>query len=243
MRAFFVTGTDTNVGKTLISVALAAFFSLHRGLKVGVMKPFETGLPKDRTDTLPCDGTTLKSASGSTDDLNAISPFTFLLPVAPEPAARLEHREIDLGIVDRAYEQIVRNHEITIVEGAGGVLVPIRDGFFFADLIQRWGLPTVVVSRLGLGTINHTLSTCRILQSQGIRVIGVILNDTEGTDGPAARTNPEILRKYLTVPILGILPAVKNLEEKTLDREFHARLCAQYIDGDAIFDGALLRVP
>ncbi|MBA4416853.1 MAG: dethiobiotin synthase [Syntrophus sp. (in: bacteria)] len=244
MRAFFVTGTDTNVGKTLISVSLAAFFSLKKGLRVGVMKPFETGLPENRSDLFSCDGTSLKKASGSADDLATISPYTFPLPLAPESAAMLEQIEIDLNVVDNAYKRIIGNHDITIVEGAGGVLVPIKDGFFFADLIKRWNLPAVIVSRLGLGTINHTLSTCRILQAQGIKVLGVILNNTEGTDKPAAQTNPDILKKYLTAPILGIFPPVENLKgEDTPDREFYSCLCAQYINTDVIFDGALLQAP
>ncbi len=243
MRAFFVTGTDTDVGKTFVSVSLAAHFSLNGGLSVGVMKPFETGLPNDRSEGYPCDGLSLRAASGSEDDLSLISPYTFSLPLAPEPAARIDGKEIDLGIVDRAYERIVRNHDITIVEGAGGVLVPIMDGFFFNDLIRRWNIPAVIVSRLGLGTINHTLSTCRILQGQEIRVIGVILNDTEDIDKPAMRTNPDILRKYLSVPILGIFPPVKGIEGKTPDRECAARLCADHIDTNAIYDGALLQTP
>ncbi len=243
MRAFFVTGTDTNVGKTLVSVSLAAFFSLERNLRVGVMKPFETGIPKDGADLFRSDGTSLKAASDSSDDLEVISPYTFSLPLAPEPAAMLDQKEIDLGVVDRAYERIVENHDITIVEGAGGVLVPIKDGFFFAHLIKRWRLPAVIVSRLGLGTINHTLATCRILQDQGVKILGVVLNNTEGAQGPATQTNPEMLRKYLSVPILGIFPSLENLEEKTPDREFCARLCAQHIDADTIYDGALLQAP
>ena len=243
MRACFITGTDTAVGKTLVSVSLAAYFSLREGLRVGVMKPFETGLPADRTELFPCDAKSLKEASGSSDDLSTITPFTFELPLAPETASILEHKEIDLGIVNRAFQGIVDTHDITIVEGAGGIMVPIKDNFFFADLIRQWALPAIVVSRLGLGAINHTLLTCRALQSLGVTIIGVILNDMEGKDEPAARTNPEILKKYLTVPILGIYPTVKDTEREALDRELCARNCAQYIDTKTIFDGALFQAP
>jgi dethiobiotin synthetase len=243
MRAFFVTGTDTGVGKTLVSVSLAAFFSLRMGLNVGVMKPFETGLPVDRTELFPCDAKSLKDASGSTDNLGVINPCTFELPLAPETAAQLDGKTIDLTVVDRVYEKILKSHDITLVEGAGGILVPILEGFFFADLIARWALPTVVVARLGLGTINHTLLTCRTLQARGIRVMGVVLNDTEGSDDTAARTNPEMLRKYLNVPVLGIVPHLGVSERENLARDQLAGIAAAHIDTKTIYDGAVLQSP
>lgn len=241
--AVFVTGTDTGVGKTLVSVSLAAYFSRMKGLRVGVMKPFETGLPADRTELFPCDALALKTASGSSDDISLITPCSFGLPLAPETAAGLEHRTIDLEPIDRAFQEIVKSHDITIVEGAGGILVPIKEDFFFSDLISRWDLPVVVVARLGLGTINHTLLTCRFLQSQGTRVIGVVLNDTEGADDVAARTNPDMLRKYLTVPLLGVLPYLKGPEGEGPDAGFLAGIAAARLDMGAIYDGAVPRPP
>jgi len=243
MRAFFVTGTDTGVGKTLASASLAAFFSLKMGLSVGVMKPFETGLPVDRTELFPCDAKALKDASGSADDLTVINPVTFVQPLAPEAAAELDGKTIDLAVVDRAYEKIAGAHDISLIEGAGGILVPIMEGFFFIDLIARWVLPTVVVGRLGLGTINHTLLTCRALRDRGIRVIGVVLNDTEGSDDTAARTNPDMLRKYLDVPLLGVIPHLGGSERKNPAREELAAIASSHIDTKSIFDGAVLQSP
>ena len=243
MRAIFVTGTDTGVGKTLVSVCLAAYFSGIKRLCVGVMKPFETGLPVDRTELFPCDALALKTASGSADDISLITPCSFRLPLAPETAARLEDKEVDLAPVDRAFQEIVESHDITIIEGAGGVLVPIMENFFFADLIVRWGLPVVVAARLGLGTINHTLLTVKFLESQGTRVIGVVLNDTEGDDGVAARTNPDMLRKYLTVPVLGVLPHLEGPEWRDPDPGTLADMAAARLDMDAIYDGAIPRPP
>ncbi len=238
-----MTGTDTGVGKTLVSVSLAAFYSLTMGLKVGVMKPFETGLPLDRTELFPCDAKSLKDASGSTDELSVINPCTFELPLAPETAAQMDGKTIDLEAVDRVYRNIAASHDITLVEGAGGILVPIVEGFFFIDLIARWKLPVVVVGRLGLGTINHTLLTCRALQSRGIRVIGVVLNDTEGSGDVAARTNPDMLRKYLDVPLLGVVPHLKGTDGETPARDILARLASTHIDTKTIYDGAVLQSP
>ena len=243
MRAIFVTGTDTGVGKTLVSACLAAYFSRMNALSVGVMKPFETGLPYSRTEFFPCDGLALKTASGSTDDISVITPCSFDLPLAPETAAHLEHKEVDLTPIDRAFREIVKSHDITIIEGAGGILVPIKEDFFFSDLILRWALPVVVVARLGLGTINHTLLTVRLLQSQGTIVIGVILNDTDGGDDVAGRTNPDMLRKYLTVPILGVLPYLQGPERESPDAGILAGIAKARLDMDAIYDGAIPRSP
>ncbi len=242
-RAFFVTGTDTGVGKTLAAVSLAAYFKHKMGLNVGVMKPFETGLPVDRTELFPCDAKSLKDMSGTSDDLAVINPCSFRLPLSPEAAASVERKIIDLAVVERTYEKIVESHDITIVEGAGGVLVPIKEDFFFSDLIKRWALPALVVSRLGLGTINHTLLTCRFLQSQGIKVIGVILNDTDGSGDTAAKTNPDVLRKYLTVPVLGVLPYLTEKERESLDAGRLADMLAAHVKVGIIYDEAVLQSP
>ncbi len=123
MKSLFITGTDTGVGKTTISACLSAFLSINKRLNVGVMKPFETGLSKRNKDQLPWDAICLKEASGSPDDLNMISPYTFEAPVAPEVAAYRENIQIDLSMVDRIYKKMLEEHDIMIIEGAGGVLV------------------------------------------------------------------------------------------------------------------------
>jgi dethiobiotin synthetase len=234
MGALFITGTDTGVGKTTVSAALSAFLCLRKDMDVGVMKPFETGLSKTNKDLLPWDAICLKEASGSSDGLGMISPYTFENPVAPEVAAMLEHVVIDLAMVDRMYRKLLKAHDILVIEGAGGVLVPIRENFFYVDLIKKWGTPTLIISRLGLGTINHTLLTNIYLQSQGIKVIGVILNDTEGLEDPASRTNPDALRKYLNVPVLGVFPHRKDLLEDGPDRDLLAGIFERNIDTETL---------
>jgi len=222
VKTFFVTGTDTGVGKTTVTCALAAYCSLRQGLDVGVMKPFETGLSLYRKDSLPWDAISLREASGSQDDLSLINPYAFETPLAPNAAADLEHVQIDLEHLDRIYRRLCKEHDVLFVEGAGGVLVPIKPGFFFADLMKRWKTTVIVVSRLGLGTINHTLLTCHFLKSKGIPIAGVILNDLEGKADDATRTNPGILARYLDVPLLGIYPHTS--QGACRDRENLARL-------------------
>lgn len=234
MKAIFITGTDTGIGKTTISASLAAFLSLKKELNVGVMKPFESGLSKTDGDGPTCDARFLKEASGTSDVLDEISPYTFEAALAPESAAKLENVVIDIDMVNRIFQRLLERHDVLVVEGAGGVLVPIDTGFFFCDLIKAWDVSVIIVSKLGLGTINHTLLTNVFLQSMGISVLGVILNDTEGVDDIAAKTNPEMLRQYLNVPILGIFPHLEEHTRKTMEREFLADTFAEHIDTETI---------
>jgi len=235
MKSIFVTGTDTGVGKTIVSSSIAAYLSTARDLDVGVMKPFESGI--EPTGDRGLDDTwTLKKASGSADAVNEINPYLFKAPLAPEAAAAQENASIDIDFVTSVYTRLTARHDVVIVEGAGGLLVPITEGFFYADLIRAWNAPVIVVSRLTLGTINHTLLTCSHLRSIGAKVLGVILNDTEGAGDIASQTNPAMLRKYLDVPLLGVFPHTPDLFEKGVDRQRLADLLARNIDC-SVFEG------
>lgn len=235
MKSVFVTGTDTGVGKTIISSSIAAYLSTVKGLDVGVMKPFESGIETAGDRGLD-DTWILKTASGSEDDVNEINPYLFKAPLAPEPAAAEENASIDIDLVTSLYDRLAARHDVVIVEGAGGLLVPITERFFYADLIRAWRAPVIVVSRLTLGTINHTLLTCGHLRSIGAKVLGVILNDTEGAGDIASRTNPAMLKKYLDVPLLGVFPHTPDVFEKGVDRKRLADLLVKNIDCSALED-------
>ena len=234
MKSLFITGTDTGIGKTVISMGLCAFLSLRKGMDVGVMKPFESGLTKGEQKAGSRDAVLLREASGSTDSLRKINPYTFEAPLAPEVAAELEHRVIDIDGIDRTYRDLLRKHDVLIIEGAGGVMVPIKSNFFYIDLIRRWNVPTIIVSRLGLGTINHTLLTSRFLQSKGIDIAGVILNDAGSEADIASQTNPGVLKRYLCAPFLGVFPHLAGVAEKAMDRERLADAFEKNIDTAAI---------
>jgi len=236
MKSLFITGTDTGIGKTTVAASLSAFLSLREKMNVGVMKPFESGLSKTSKDFLPWDAICLREASGSSDDLDDINPYTFEHPLAPEVAADLEHIQIDIDIVDRIYKKIVKKHDIVIIEGAGGVLVPIKKAYFYADLIEKWNAPAIIVARLGLGTINHTLLTSKYMESRGLKVIGVILNNNNETGETLAQTNYEVLKRYLNVPLLGVFPYFQNLLKEGMDRELMADLFAEHIDTKIMLD-------
>src|SRR5262247_1970348 len=154
MRSFLVTGTDTGVGKTLVAGGIAAALA-RRGIDVGVMKPFATGAIRVGGRLVSEDAQFLKKAAGVDDPLDLINPSCLQPPLAPAMAARIAKKPIDLDKVWAAWRTLKARHSTMIVEGVGGLLVPLVTGFTVADLARRWNLPLVIVTRPTLGTINH----------------------------------------------------------------------------------------
>lgn len=239
----FVTGTDTGVGKTFVTACLAAVLR-GKGIHVGVMKPVETGCGLSRGRRIPRDGLLLKRMAAVPDPIEQIVPYRLKAPLAPLAAARMEGIRIRPDRIEKAYERIRSRCSFLLVEGAGGVLVPVTDRLFMADLIERFALPALVVARAGLGTLNHTLLTVSFLQGRGIPVAGVALNDMDGKKDPAKKTNAALLRRLLPVPVLGRLPFRKGLSLRGSIRTGPwARLAGRYVDLEALFRlaGAPLR--
>lgn len=202
MKSFFITGTDTNVGKTVIAAALAAVLK-KKGTDVGVMKPVATGGWDDARFLI--------KGSGVKDNVFLVNPYCLATPVAPAIAASIENIKMDIGRITAAYDELSRRHEMLIVEGVGGLLVPIYKKYLVSDLIKELNLPIIIVTRPGLGTINHTLLTINQAKRSRIKVIGVIINDyDEATAGIAEKMIPEIIENVGKVPILGIVKHVDN---------------------------------
>ncbi len=208
----FVTATDTGVGKTIVAGQLAAAL-IAMGVNVGVMKPIASGgiLKKDPTTgtekLISEDAETLARLSGTTDTLSEINPLCFRHPLAPMAAAEIEAKQIDLSSVLKAYQRLRKKHDFMVVEGIGGLMVPIRENYYVADLIKELALPAVIVARTGLGTLNHTILTVKTAQRQGIEIAGIILNENvPGQRGLAEETNPDILTRCCGVPILATIP-------------------------------------
>ena len=203
----FVTGTDTGVGKTLVSLALIAAFR-KAGLKVGALKPIETGVG----EAGPLDAIALRDAAGSTDSLATICPLQFALPAAPNAAADAEDRQVDLAAIDAAYETLAKGRDLMVVEGAGGLLVPIRDDWTMAELARRLDLPLLVVARARLGTINHTALTLEVAASKGLPVLGVIISHEGGPISAADASNLLVLKKLLGDRLIGEIPPLGPTE-------------------------------
>lgn len=200
-RGFFVTGTDTGVGKTLVSTALVRALRA-RGIDAAGMKPVETGVGPAG----PLDALALREAAGGADPLEDVCPERFALPAAPSVAAEEEGRTVDLGRIRAAFERLRARHVCVIAEGAGGLLVPLAPGLDMADLARDLGLPLLVVTRAALGTINHTRLTLEAIAARGLALAGVVISHAGGPLSAADARNLEALRRLLGPRLVGEVP-------------------------------------
>jgi dethiobiotin synthetase len=222
-KGFFVTGTDTGVGKTIITAALIKAAHIL-GFKACGMKPIETGCKRvenieGNNSLIPTDGTFLREITGTGESIDLITPIRFENPLAPLPASEIEDKPIDLDKIKKAYKTLSNRYDVVIVEGIGGLLVPIKRGHFVIDLAKDFGLPIIVVSNPSLGTINHTMLTVNYAINKGLDVAGIIINHNRTSEGTLAEnTNPDIIRRLSPVPVIGIFPYLKELESRTIER-------------------------
>jgi len=206
MKGYFITGTDTGVGKTVATALLAALYR-RWGVDVGVMKPVETGVDPLRGPGAASDARFLLEASASGDALEEISPCRFKTPASPYYAARVEGRAVEPGRLVAAFRNLSVRHEVMLVEGVGGLAVPVAPGFQVVDLAAAFGLPLIVVARTRLGTLNHTLLTLQAARAAGLDVAGVLYNPLgPGPADAVERANPAIAAEFSEVPILGEMP-------------------------------------
>ncbi|MBU2591789.1 MAG: adenosylmethionine--8-amino-7-oxononanoate transaminase [Nitrospinae bacterium] len=203
-KGFFIVGTDTEIGKTVVSAGLAALLAEKGGLDVGVMKPISCG---GLSDIL-----FLQKACQAKDPLSIANPIALREPLAPLSAAEIEGVDIDLDSINKALSELSKKHETLIIEGVGGTMVPITDNYSLIDLVQDTALPVIIVSATRLGTINHTLLTIEALKKRGIAIAGLIFNQGNSKDkGGAAKSGPRLIEKLTGIPILGIIPKISNL--------------------------------
>lgn len=194
-KGIFVTGTDTGVGKTVVASGIARMLK-EKGMNVGVMKPIATG---DQDDAKA-----LIAAARVTDELSLVNPQFFKEALAPEVAAQAERREVELEHIYKAYWALSKKHDAMIVEGVGGVKVPIGDSTYVLDLIEALRLPVLVVARAVLGTLNHTLLTLDALLEKKIPVVGILFNGGTGKT-LVEQTNADVIQSHTTAQVLGQL--------------------------------------
>jgi dethiobiotin synthetase len=216
-RGLFVTGTDTGVGKTWVMARLAAEFR-RRGLNAGVWKPVQSGSAYGAADA---DSHVLKTVSGVDDPEEIICPVSLKAPLAPLVAARLEGRQLSVAELFLRGELLFAKYAVLLVEGAGGLAVPLAEDELMVHLAVKLGFPVLIVARPGLGTINHTLLTVAFAQAHGLQVLGVILNGYEKWPEPvrtlaglgpgtasadSLSTNPWCIAQLGGIPVLGRIP-------------------------------------
>jgi dethiobiotin synthetase len=201
----FVTGTDTSVGKTYVG-ALMARSLMAGGHRVGVYKPAASGCQREGGQLVSDDALALWNAAGRPGDLDRVCPQRFAAPLAPHLAARDEGKQLDADLLRRGLDYWRERSEIILVEGAGGLMSPLGEDQYVADLAAEFGFPLVVVSRNVLGTINQTLQTLIASAAfrQAIPVAGVLLNHSSPplADDVSLATNRRELAARCTVPIL-----------------------------------------
>lgn len=232
-KGFFITGTDTGVGKTLMAGAVIKVMQ-SLGVKTCGMKPVESGCGKEGNILIPYDGTFLKQAAHMDEPIKLVSPFCFESPLSPYAASEREGRKISIEEIRKAYYKLYKSYEAIVVEGVGGLMVPIKKNYFVIDLAREFTLPLLIITRPGLGTINHTMLTVNYALDAGLDVAGIIINYSRPPENSLAeKTNPQILDKICPVPIIGTFPYLKGMDEDVLEktalRNFDLKVLKKYI--------------
>lgn len=204
MLRLFVTGTDTGVGKTRVAAALCLAF-VAAGRRVAGMKPVASGCLATDDGLRNEDALALQAAMNVRAGYAEVNPFAFEPAIAPHIAAAEACRPIDFQVLDRSYQRLALQSDVTVVEGAGGWLAPLDDTRTFADLAARWQLDVLLVVGLRLGCLNHALLTVESIHRQGLRLAGWVGNSIE-EDFPRRAANVETLQLRIAAPCLGVFP-------------------------------------
>lgn len=217
-KGFFITGTDTGVGKTIMAGAVIKALNFL-GAKTCAMKPVESGCRREGDVLIPYDGLYLKQVARMDEPITLITPCCFESPLAPLPASEVERTVVDTEEIGNAFRVLSARYDAVVVEGLGGLMVPIKKDYYSIDLAGEFGLPLIVVARPGLGTINHVMLTVQFALKEGLSVAGIILNySAPPENSPAEKTNPRVLSQISPVPVLGIFPYLKNMSEDMVEK-------------------------
>ncbi len=214
-RGLFITGTGTGVGKTILTAALAMHLR-KCGIDVGVMKPLETGVAD--VSTAGEDGELLRWAAETTDPLETTCPYRFETAAAPATASRLERDPVQYTDLTLTARTLVEQHQFTLIEGAGGLMVPIAGGFLVSDLVKDIGLPMLVVANAQLGTINHSLLTLLAARYLELEVVGYILNRMPVVPSAAEKAAPHDLASLTREELLAVIPEVAGTPRKMIEQ-------------------------
>ncbi|MCW5891264.1 MAG: dethiobiotin synthase [bacterium] len=200
MGALFVTGTDTGVGKTFVTCGLALALRAA-GRRVAVMKPVETGVTDE-----PEDAVRLRAAAADPAPLDVVCPWRFRAPLAPNEAARAEGAAVDVDALVERVGARRRTADVLLVEGAGGLLVPIRDRLTWLDVLGRTGLELLIVAANRLGVVNHAALTARVARDGGVRVRGFVLSHPTPPGDPSCTRNASTIAELTGLPCLAVVP-------------------------------------
>jgi dethiobiotin synthetase len=218
LPSVFITGTDTGVGKTVLAALLGLIYQ-EAGLNVAYFKPVETGAAAENGELVPGDTKFVAEVLGLNEPLDVLCPYRYEPPVSPHLAARLARKPIKPEVVERCFNYLDRHYEAVIVEGTGGLLVPLRDGYMVADVAGGLGLPLIIAARPGLGTLNHTFLTIASALRVDLALAGVVLGRYPENPDPAAKDNPRAIADFSGVPVLALVPEIPGLDPRKPQRD------------------------
>ncbi|MFC2947984.1 dethiobiotin synthase [Virgibacillus sediminis] len=209
----FITGTDTGIGKTFVTAGIAASLK-KQGVDIGVFKPMLSGDDRNNPES---DAGILKIMAEDSTPIEQITPFQFKEPLSPYEAAKQEGRIITMDDIVSEWNKVRVNHDFFLVEGAGGLAVPLGENYLVGDLAKVIGFPLVIVARPNLGTVNHTLLTISYAKKLGLEIAGIIINGiNRTTEDPSVQTNAGTLSEFTDIPVLGEIPWVQMPDKEAI---------------------------
>ena len=222
-KGYFISGTDTCVGKTVVTACLLAFYREH-GIDTGIMKPIETGVDQKCSSEANSDAKFLLAVSGNQDALEEVCPVRLKPIAAPLQAARMTGQTLDIDFILENFHRLQGRHDQMLVEGVGGLLVPLKANYLISDLIKDMQLPLIIVSRISLGTLNHTLLTLKAAQETGVEVAGVILNHLENRPlNEVELEQASLIQELSKIPVLGECPFIDSISVE----QFNSKLAGE----------------
>jgi len=226
MKSLFITGTDTDVGKTYVAAGLAVTLR-KMGIDVGIMKPFAAGTPQKKGYKSE-DVEILSRAAKVSEPEELMNPQFFKMAASPYTASKNLKVKVRVNSVLSNFKKLSKLHSMLLVEGMGGIMTPILKNYFVTDLIKEMKLPAVIVTRTRIGTVNHTIMTCKMCEKYKIPIKGIIINNFD-SGGYQVKDLKRDLQSLTGVPILGIIPFIENLSDDSLYMNFKKNIDINYL--------------
>jgi len=218
-KGYFISGTDTGVGKTVVTACLLAFYRKH-SISTGIMKPIETGIDPNYSSEANSDAKFLLTVSGNQDTIEEICPIRLKPSASPLQAARIQDQSLSIDSILEKFHRLQKKYDQVLVEGIGGLLVPLKADYLVLDLIKEMQLPLIIVSRFSLGTLNHTLLTLKATQVAKIEVAGIILNHSANRQLNKIELGQKALIEELSgIPVIGQCPFISSISAEQFNNK------------------------
>ena len=209
LKHLFITGTDTDIGKTFVTAGIAAALK-KMGKDIGIMKPFAAGTPQ-KIGYKSEDVQLLAKAAQVNDSENLINPYFYEIPASPFTATQTLGIKFNVKTVLDSFKQLTSLHDVILVEGMGGVMTPILKNYFVTDLIKEMNLDTIIIASSRIGTVNHTIMSCKMCQNYGIKIRGIIINVLD-SNGYPIDTLKRDLEELTNIPVIGSIPYMEDFD-------------------------------